>query len=151
MAEVLEFQLPSFPNALPVIPVTLMGQSGVKRTIDVILDTGSTFCLITTGLARTLGLSIAGPPNGKLIGINGQQSDYWRSQVTIRLSNGRSAFQWDVDVAFTDGYANRPTVGCRGFFEHFSTTFDGENRYVRIVTNSNFPGIIQSTNSSLGS
>ena len=71
--------------------------------------------------------------------------------MTVRLSDGRAAYEWSTRIAFSDAKARYPVLGWTRFLEYFTTMFKGDTWRVNFEPNKDFPGTYESRNSSDGS
>ena len=123
----------------PLVVVTLIGPSATSiQTAHV--DPGSDDCVFPSHLAPTLGIDLAGAPEGEAAGVGQQPVALRYAQVTFRIANGGERCEWLAWIAFTDLPMNRPLLGFAGFLQFFTATFHGDQEVVELTANRLFPG-----------
>lgn len=115
----------------PAVAVRLVGKHRAPRVLALV-DSGSERVLAAPGLARAVGVDLAGAPETE-IGIGGEWRRIRVAEVTIQLY--RTIFddhedhltEWRTDVGFFSSWSPAWAVvlGRAGFFDQFTTTMQG--------------------------
>src|SRR5262249_24672295 len=85
----------------PIIPVRLFGPLG-SRLLDGCVDCGSDNTIFPLSLAGKLGIDLTGASQGEACPVGGTVVAYVYASVTLRVTDGIEACQWQTIVGFVD-------------------------------------------------
>lgn len=126
----------------PVVPIVVSGPLGF-RSYDACLDIGTDDTLFPKALATLLGIPLTQPPNhGEAKPVGGQPITYPYGRLTLRLSDGIEAYEWQALVGFIDVPLIWPLLGIAGFFQFFDVQFLGQQQEVIVTANASFSGSV---------
>jgi hypothetical protein len=93
----------------------------ISRRVELLVDTGSTDCMLHADLLKPLGLELErGTPSG-IIGLSGvPEAQAYYHKVNLIIENHVVA----VQAAFVSDLCIAGILGRRGFFEEFKVFFD---------------------------
>lgn len=130
----------------PIIPVRI--QTSINRPpIDTCIDSAADDTVFPPHLAMQLGIDLSKPPGGAGRVIGGVVIPIHYSTVTLLISDGYEAFQWDVMVPFSTVPMRWALLGHSGFLEYFDVQLLGANRELTLFPNQAFPGTCQTFSS----
>ncbi len=89
------------------------------KRIECIIDSGATNCLFHADIARHLGLSVKSGTLQITNGIGGPE-ETWVHPIKLFIPGGPVT----IDAGFKENLSVAGLLGMRGFFEHFTITFD---------------------------
>lgn len=121
------------------IPVRLLGPSG-SRLIDGCVDCGSDDTILPRSLASKVGIDLTDAPQGQACPVGGSVVSYVYALVTLRLTDGVEACQWQTTVGFVDLPLRWALLGHAGFLDFFDTDLRGARREVFLAPNALFLG-----------
>jgi hypothetical protein len=135
--------VPSLGGALarhrPIVPIRIVGPLA-SRLLDGCLDSGSDDTVFPRSLARKLGIDLTGAPEGEAHPVGGARIPYAYAAVTLRLTDGAEACEWQATVGFVDLPLRWALLGHAGFLDYFDTELRGARREAFMTPNGRFPG-----------
>jgi len=123
----------------PIIPIRLFGPSG-SRLLDGCVDCGSDDTIFPLSLAGRLGIDLTGAPQGEACPDGGTVVAYVYALVTLRLTDGIAACEWETTVGFVDLPLRWALLRHAGFLDFFDTVLRGAGREVLLTPNAMFTG-----------
>ncbi len=110
----------------PIIPVSLIGQAGIRLNFTAILDSGSDFVLIPLDVAEALSLEIDRSTAEKAKDYAGNPISTTMSNVGIRIEKGRESTEVSCRCAvhLDSGRQHEHIIFGSSFFDHFKINFD---------------------------
>lgn len=125
----------------PLIPLQVNGVHG-SRLFDCSLDSGADDTLFPEQLAKILGISLTGPPDeGEALPVAGRPITYAYGRISLRLSDGFEACEWETIVGFIAAPLVWPILGHAGFLQFFDVQLLGDRHEAVLIPNASFPGV----------
>lgn len=110
------------PDTLrPIIPVQLE-HSGRIFSYEVLIDSGADCCVFDSEIADALGIDITSGVRGEIAGLTGRPETF--SLHDLVLCVGRHHHRARIGFLKHIGHYGHGIVGQRGFFDHYTVTFD---------------------------
>jgi hypothetical protein len=123
----------------PMIPVRIIGPTGLSMWHTGLLDTGSTETMFPIEVAQAIGVILQGSPAG-YIRWRGVRYPVRRASVKLQLSNETTRWVWETTIAFSPAPLAYILLGDRGCLQYLDAKFCGGTRTVELETNRTFPG-----------
>src|SRR4051812_23857414 len=123
----------------PVVTVGVLGPTA-SWTGTALLDTGADDTVFPGDVAALIGLDLTNAPAGTASGVGMTTSPIRYAEVRLRLTDGHEFREWPARVGFTSAPLKRGLLGFAGFFQFFTTTFDGDRELVELAINALYPG-----------
>ncbi len=90
--------------------------------------------------AALIGVDLTNAPSGTASGVGMVATPIRYAEVHIRLTDGHEFREWPARVGFTSAPLKRGLLGFAGFFQFFTTTFDGDREHIELTVNAVYPG-----------
>lgn len=122
----------------PVITATIIETTDLRQT-NAVLDTGSDECLFPSSFLKLIG----GTPrsdSGHAITWRGTRYPPVYVDVSLRLDDLASNYQWGATVAFTPAPIKYALLGMTGCLQYFDARFRGADKVVELEANWTYPG-----------
>jgi len=118
----------------PLIPITLMGPTGIKLNFTAILDSGSDFVLLPLEVAEALELEYDKTKKDPAKTYVGERITTTRSKVRIRIEKGREnvTIECRCAILLNKEHQYEHIILGSTFFEHFRILFDYPNNRFQI-------------------
>ena len=133
----MKFPFRSIPDPLgtlvrprPILDVIVEGLELAPQAC--LLDSGATAVRMGAYVAELIGLDLADAPRTSLA-VGGTLVTGRMAEVTLAISDGQSAHQWQAPVWFCEPW--RPSfglLGLTGFFDHFEVTLAAYEEWVEL-------------------
>ncbi len=147
----LRFRYQPFPGSAahpvrfrPVIPVTLIGPTGLSLAIDAIVDPAADDTVFPEDVAAALRIDLTRASTGTGAGAGLVPVPLRYVDVDLRLVDliGGSGEQreWPAPVGFTAVKFRHPLLGYTGFLQFFDAQFFGALQELELRVNNLYPG-----------
>jgi hypothetical protein len=123
----------------PIVPIHIVNPQ-VLPPIDACIDSAADDTVFPPHLAPRLGINLAAAPTGQARVIGGSIINLNYVTVTLFLSDGVDAVEWDTVVGFSASPMRWALLGHAGFLEFFDVQLFGASRETVIMPNTAFPG-----------
>jgi len=124
----------------PLIPVTIIGPTGLKRHFGrALLDTGADDTVFPLDTVAWIAATLR-PDTGHRVRWRGQAHPLRFGDVQLELAAGGSVWRWPAVVAFSPAPLAYPLLGNCGCLQFFDARFRGADLMVDLETNSAYPG-----------
>jgi hypothetical protein len=127
---------------LPLIPVSLTGQTSSARFDQAYVDTGTDVCLFPLDYGHQIGVQFLDDGTWTIV-WGGERRKARYGKVQLELTDGTSTWSWPAGVAFLDVPPDKlrfPLLAHAGFLEFMDATFFGAKQELCLATNPSFPG-----------
>ena len=116
----------------PMVRVTVIGPDDAVTQLG-LLDTGADETILPIEILAQIGHAGPAGRTGRLHGIHGGSVDVVYGEVRFGFTEGGTKpFVWEATVAFGQNLAE-PIFGHSGFLEHFTASFNGPGRFVKLA------------------
>jgi hypothetical protein len=112
----------------------------VLPPLDGCIDSAADDTIFSLGVARRLGIDLAGAPQGEGQPVGHVRLPVKYARVTLLLSDGLETCEWDAIVAFADVPLRWPLLGHAGFLQFFDVELRGARREALLTPNGSFQG-----------
>jgi hypothetical protein len=112
---------------LPLVPISVFGPTGDVNLLALV-DSGAEHSVFGLDLAERLGLQLDDAPSVLIVGVGGQESPAFLTDVSLKL--GR--YEWRGPAVFSAAVSQRAILGQAGFFEFFTVTFKRNRLQIEI-------------------
>jgi hypothetical protein len=100
------------------VPVTVFGPTD-EIDLLALVDSGAEHSVFGLDLADRLNVPLDDAPSVVIVGVGGQESPAFLTNVTLKL--GR--YRWTGPAVFSSAVSQRAILGQAGFFEFFTVIF----------------------------
>ena len=123
----------------PIVPIHILSPQ-VLPPVDACIDCAADDTVFPPHLAPRLGINLTNAPTGQATVVGGNLISVIYATVTLFLSDGTEAVEWDAVVGFSASPMRWALLGHAGFLEYFDVQLLGALRRAVVVTNAAFPG-----------
>lgn len=125
---------PSDPTRSIVLSFLFTFEAAIELFVRLgLVDTGSDFTLLPSGLAEALGTALSSGTPTSISGVDGEEFAALSGTVELELRRRGSSLRWQTPVYFAD--QEYVLLGNQGFLEFFVATFDWAKRVLTLVAN----------------
>jgi len=124
----------------PIIPVSLIGPTGIAVAKDALLDTGATNTVFPEAVAVALGLDLSTAPTSTGSTVGAPTIPLRFAAITLRVADNQQQREWQAWVGFTASKMRHPLLGYAGFLQFFSANFHGDREEAELTVNSRYTG-----------
>ena len=123
----------------PILPIQVISPLG-WAVIDGNLDCGADDTIFPSRLCSSLGLNLAGAPQGESLPVGGPPISYPYATVRLRLTDTYEEFEWEAIVGFSAAPRRWAVLGYAGMQQFFDIDLLGHRREVILTPNASFQG-----------
>ena len=123
----------------PVVPIQILGPLTLPP-VDGCIDCAADDTVFPLHLATRLGVDLATAPKGQAKVVGGTLVNVSYAPVTLLLSDGFEAFEWNAVVGFATVPLRWALLGHAGFLDFFDVQLLGARREAMVAPNTAFGG-----------
>jgi len=123
----------------PILPIQVISPFG-WAAVNGNLDCGADDTVFPSRLCATLGLNLAGAPQGESMSISGPPVPYPYATVRLRLTDTYEEYEWEAIIGFSATLSRWALLGYAGMQQFFDIELLGYRREVILTPNASFQG-----------
>jgi hypothetical protein len=108
----------------PIIALHVESPGGKRILIDALVDTGSDLTLLPDDVARVLDIDLSHVPTCEIFSALGTRGLYKPFDLILELRRIPEVSRWNASVGFLARPMAYAILGTKGFFEHFSVSYN---------------------------